>query len=60
MRSGAVDSSALLTQRVPFEDILDAYRAFDTRSPGWVKVGLMLEAAAAVPARPPEGSVLHS
>src|SRR5262245_2708251 len=29
-------------------------------NPGWVKVGLTLGTIAAVPAPPPEGSVLHS
>ncbi len=59
VRSGVVDSAALISQHVPFDQILDAYRAFDTRSPGWVKVGLQLEPAG-VPAAPLEGSVLHS
>jgi len=59
VRSGVVDSSALITQHVPFERIVDAYQAFDTRSPGWVKVGLQLERAG-LPAAPPEESVLHS
>src|SRR5262249_54567538 len=59
VRSGTVDPSALISQHVPFERIVDAYEAFDARSPGWVKVGLQLEAAG-VTAAQPEGSVLHS
>jgi len=38
--SGTVDPSAMLTQQAPFTDVLDAYREFQDREPGWLKVAL--------------------
>jgi threonine dehydrogenase-like Zn-dependent dehydrogenase len=35
-----VDPTQVLTQREPLMSAIDAYKAFDTRSPGWVKVKL--------------------
>jgi threonine dehydrogenase-like Zn-dependent dehydrogenase len=40
VQSGAVDPTQVLTQREPLTSAIDAYRAFDARSPGWVKVAL--------------------
>jgi threonine dehydrogenase-like Zn-dependent dehydrogenase len=40
VRSGAIDPSIILTQTRPLGTVLDAYKAFDTRSPNWVKVEL--------------------
>jgi threonine dehydrogenase-like Zn-dependent dehydrogenase len=40
VRSGVVDPTEILTQREPLASAIDAYRAFDTRSPGWMKVEL--------------------
>lgn len=40
VRTGAVDPLEILTQREPLANVLDAYRAFDTRQPGWIKVEL--------------------
>ncbi|HEY9155926.1 MAG TPA: alcohol dehydrogenase catalytic domain-containing protein [Opitutaceae bacterium] len=40
--NGTVDPLKILTQREPLMSALDAYRAFDTRQPGWVKVELTL------------------
>lgn len=40
VREGAVDPRQILTHREPLTDVLDAYKAFDTRQPGWVKVAL--------------------
>jgi len=37
---GAVDPSLLLTEDEPVSDAIDAYRQFDRREPGWVKVAL--------------------
>lgn len=34
------DPVGVLTQREPIMNALDAYRAFDTRAPGWIKVKL--------------------
>lgn len=38
--SGAADPAQLLTQVEPIDDVVSAYRTFDTREPGWVKVAL--------------------
>jgi threonine dehydrogenase-like Zn-dependent dehydrogenase len=46
VRSGAVDPTAILTQREPLTSALDAYEAFDSRQPGWIKVDLEPRAAA--------------
>ena len=40
VRTGAVDPSEVLSQREPLVSALDAYRAFDERQPGWIKVKL--------------------
>ncbi|HEX7044252.1 MAG TPA: zinc-dependent alcohol dehydrogenase [Burkholderiales bacterium] len=44
VQSGVIDPARILTQKQPFGSALDAYKAFDTRQEGWVKVEL--EAAA--------------
>lgn len=38
--SGVVDPVAVLTQMEPMQDALEAYKAFDKRQPGWIKVEL--------------------
>ncbi|UQA56473.1 zinc-dependent alcohol dehydrogenase [Polyangium aurulentum] len=38
--SGVVDPTAILTNREPMVSVIDAYKAFDRRMPGWVKVEL--------------------
>ncbi|HEY0132547.1 MAG TPA: zinc-dependent alcohol dehydrogenase [Nannocystis sp.] len=40
VRTGAVDPAKILTQSEPLTDVLSAYKAFDTRQPGWIKVAL--------------------
>jgi threonine dehydrogenase-like Zn-dependent dehydrogenase len=40
VRSGQVDPAAILTKREPLSSVIDAYKAFDTRQPGWMKVAL--------------------
>ena len=37
---GSVDPLGILTKREPLTDALDAYRAFEERRPGWMKVKL--------------------
>jgi threonine dehydrogenase-like Zn-dependent dehydrogenase len=37
-RAGEIDPTRVLTQREPIDDVLEAYRNFDLRSRGWVKV----------------------
>jgi threonine dehydrogenase-like Zn-dependent dehydrogenase len=38
VQSGAVDPKQILTQVEPMTSVIDAYKAFDRRQPGWVKV----------------------
>lgn len=38
--SGSVDPALLLTGHEPLSDVMSAYRDFDRREPGWVKVAL--------------------
>jgi threonine dehydrogenase-like Zn-dependent dehydrogenase len=40
VQSGAVNPERVLTQVEPLTSVLDAYKAFDQRQPGWVKVEL--------------------
>lgn len=40
VRTGAVDPAQVLTQREPLTDVIAAYKAFDLRQPGWIKVEL--------------------
>ena len=40
VKRGEVDPSRLLTEHEPLTDALEAYKAFDTRQPGWLKVVL--------------------
>jgi threonine dehydrogenase-like Zn-dependent dehydrogenase len=40
VRTGAVDPAAILTQEEPITEAIEAYKAFDTRQPGWLKVAL--------------------
>jgi threonine dehydrogenase-like Zn-dependent dehydrogenase len=37
----AVDPSAVLTKIEPVTEVLEAYKAFDQRQPGWIKVELL-------------------
>jgi threonine dehydrogenase-like Zn-dependent dehydrogenase len=41
VRSGVVDPAKILTQRAPITSAIEAYRAFDERRDGWVKVELL-------------------
>jgi threonine dehydrogenase-like Zn-dependent dehydrogenase len=41
VEAGAVTPTKILTQREPLTDVVAAYKAFDTRQPGWVKVELV-------------------
>jgi threonine dehydrogenase-like Zn-dependent dehydrogenase len=40
VRSGALDPAEVLTQVEPIVSAIHAYKAFDTRQPGWIKVKL--------------------
>jgi len=40
VRTGAVDPSTVLTNIEGVTDAIAAYRAFDERQPGWLKVEL--------------------
>ena len=41
VRTGAIDPTAILTQREPLVSVIEAYREFDRRKPGWIKVELV-------------------
>ncbi|MEZ5098295.1 MAG: zinc-dependent alcohol dehydrogenase [Thermoleophilia bacterium] len=47
VQSGAISIAKNLTQDEPMDDVLAAYREFDRREPGWVKVKLRPEAVPA-------------
>jgi threonine dehydrogenase-like Zn-dependent dehydrogenase len=40
VESGAIDPAGILTQIEPLTAVIDAYKAFDLRQPGWIKVEL--------------------
>lgn len=40
VEAGAIDPAQILTQAEPLEDAIEAYKAFDRRESGWVKVEL--------------------
>ena len=40
VESGVVDPEQMVTQHEPLRDALDAYKQFDLRQPGWLKVAL--------------------
>jgi threonine dehydrogenase-like Zn-dependent dehydrogenase len=40
IRSGSVNPAAILTQHQPLTSAIEAYKAFDRRQPGWIKVEL--------------------
>jgi len=44
VRAGAIDPEAILSKVEPLADVIEAYRQFDKRQPGWLKV--MLEPGA--------------
>jgi threonine dehydrogenase-like Zn-dependent dehydrogenase len=41
VRTGAIDPTKVLTQVEPLTSVIDAYKAFDQRQAGWVKVELV-------------------
>jgi threonine dehydrogenase-like Zn-dependent dehydrogenase len=40
VRNGTVDPALVLTQVEPMVDVIEAYKQFDRRAPGWIKVML--------------------
>jgi len=46
IRAGAFDPTQIVTQHEPMASVLDAYKQFDTRQPGWLKVELLPQAKA--------------
>jgi threonine dehydrogenase-like Zn-dependent dehydrogenase len=40
VRGGVLDPTEIITQRHPLTSAIEAYRAFDKRAPGWMKVEL--------------------
>jgi len=47
VRTGAIDPERILTKREPMTSVIEAYRAFDLRQPGWIKVEVKPQADAA-------------
>lgn len=41
VHNGTIDPTKVLTQVEPLTSVIDAYKAFDQRQPGWVKVELV-------------------
>jgi threonine dehydrogenase-like Zn-dependent dehydrogenase len=41
VRTGAIDPTAIITQRAGMDSVIDAYKEFDLRRPGWLKVELI-------------------
>ena len=41
VRSGQVDPLEVICHLAPMYDVIEAYKAFDLREPGWIKVGLV-------------------
>ncbi|MEW6371528.1 MAG: zinc-dependent alcohol dehydrogenase [Pseudomonadota bacterium] len=52
VRTGAIDPTAIVTQREGMESVIEAYKAFDERRPGWLKVELVEPRAGAQGANP--------
>jgi threonine dehydrogenase-like Zn-dependent dehydrogenase len=50
VRSGRIDPIKVLTQVEPLSAVLDAYKAFDSRQQGWIKVELKPDGATATAA----------
>jgi threonine dehydrogenase-like Zn-dependent dehydrogenase len=42
VRTGTIDPAEILTQKEPLASAVEAYKSFDRREPGWVKVKLEL------------------
>lgn len=40
VRNGSIDVTEVLTQVEPISDVIEAYKQFDRRTPGWIKVML--------------------
>lgn len=40
VQNGTLDPSKILTEYEALSSAVDAYKAFDTRQPGWIKVEL--------------------
>ena len=40
VQSGIIDPTIILTQTEPLTDVIEAYKQFDRRQAGWIKVAL--------------------
>jgi threonine dehydrogenase-like Zn-dependent dehydrogenase len=49
VESGIIDPENILTKREPLMSAIDAFKAFDQRQPGWIKVELQPEVEGEVP-----------
>jgi threonine dehydrogenase-like Zn-dependent dehydrogenase len=50
VRSGSINPAEILTQREPMTSAIEAYKAFDKRKSGWIKVKLEPAAEASLAA----------
>ena len=51
VRTGEIDPTRVLTQNEPMDDVLEAYREFDRRRRGWVKVRIVPSNGSDLPLR---------
>ncbi len=40
VQMGIIDPTKILTQKEPIQNIVEAYKQFDLRAPGWIKVAI--------------------
>lgn len=40
VQTGIIDPTKILSQVEPLTDVIEAYKQFDLRNPGWIKVAL--------------------
>lgn len=43
VEKGQIDLTPFLTQRLPFEEVVTAYKHFDKRDDQWLKVALVIK-----------------
>jgi threonine dehydrogenase-like Zn-dependent dehydrogenase len=56
IEAGTIDPSKLVTHRMPLTGAVEAYKAFDTRQPGWIKVEFDVVPKMSSPLAPEDGS----
>lgn len=41
LKNGTIDTAQFISHKIPFDEVIDAYKHFDKRDDGWIKVMLM-------------------